>query len=472
MRGRITTAKILFAIAACSVMCLIGFAASSVRAKADVLLPSYIQANYSGGYGLVGQPIDKSKLTVKAVYSNGVTVEVEDYTLSTDMVERTGINVVIVTYQGRSTTFYITGKQVVSIYAYYIGQAVSVGNAVDKSRLVVNAIYADGTTRSVQDYTLSGETITQVGKNTLHVEYGGKSASFIVTGCTPMELKELKVLYTGKEVMVGNKINRDEIVVTAWYTNGLSERIVNYDLVPEAPSVSGDNTIVVSYRSKAASFVVKGYQKEIQKLSAYYTGKGVGVGDSINKDDVKVTVFYTDGTAEDVKDFDIPTPGIFYQGAHVKTVHYKGYTAEFYVVGIQEQPTSYVNSLEFKISNGIRNATCKIALPSGIEKGVIWGESIKKAKVSQVVPRAIRKSDFIAFEIGAEPDGEDELPLEMRITVPAGYNAKDCVLYYTPNRKTIIAKMNTEVTKSNELVVTIHKIGTFLLAYEPEPEEE
>ena len=52
-----------------------------------------------------------------------------------------------------------------------------------------------------------------------------------------MELKELKVLYTGKEVMVGNKINRDEIVVTAWYTNGLSERIVNYDLVPEAPSV-------------------------------------------------------------------------------------------------------------------------------------------------------------------------------------------------------------------------------------------
>lgn len=453
-------------------MCLIGFAASSVRAKADVLLPSYIQATYNGSYGLVGEPIDRSKLTVKAVYSNGVTVEVADYTLSTDMVERTGINVIIVTYQGRSTTFYITGKQVISIYAYYTGQVVSVGNAVDKNRIIVNAIYADGTTRSVQDYTLSGETITQVGQNTLYVEYGGKSASFIVIGSVPMELKELQVTYTGKEVMVGNKIDRTYIQVTALYTNGLSERIINYDLSPEAPSVSGDNTIVVSYRSKAASFIVKGYQKEIQKLSAYYTGKGVGVGDSINKDDVKVTVFYTDGTAEDVKDFEIPTPGIFYQGAHVKTVHYKGYTAEFYVVGIQEQPTSYVNSLEFKVSNGIRNATCKIALPSSIEKGVIWGESVIKAKVSQVVPRAIRKSDFIAFEIGAEPDGEDELPLEMRITVPAGYNAKDCVLYYTPNRKTIIAQMNTEVMTSNELVVTIYKTGTFLLTYEPEPEEE
>lgn len=472
MRGKTAKVKIIFALAVFAMFCMIGFATSSVRAKADNLLPSYIQANYSGGYGLVGQPIDKTKLTVKAVYSNGTTIEVSDYTMSTEEVERTGINVVIVTYLGRSTTFYITGKQVISIYAYYTGQAVSVGNAVDKSRLIVNAIYADGTTQSVQNYSLSGETITQVGKNTLHVEYGGKTASFVVTGCTPMELKELKVLYTGKEVMVGNKINRDEIVVTAWYTNGLSERIVNYDLSPEAPSVSGENTIVVSYRSKAASFVVKGYQKEIQKLSAYYTGKGVGIGGSINKDDVKVTVFYTDGTAEDVKEFEIPTPGIFYQGAHVKTVHYKGYTAEFYVVGIQEQPTSYVNSLEFKISNGIRNATCKIAVPSGLAKGMIWGESVTKAKVSQVVPRAIRKSDFIAFEIGAEPDGEDELPLEMRITVPAGYDAKYCALYYTPNRKTIVAQMNTEVLKSNELVVTIYKTGTFLLAYEPDEEEE
>ena len=64
------------------------------------------------------------------------------------------------------------------------------------------------------------------------------------------------------------------------------------------------------------------------------------------------------------------------------------------------------------------------------------------------------------------------IKLMMYLRALGGVMLLDCVLYYTPNRKTMIGRMNSYVNEDGEIVVTIYKTGTFLLAYEPEPEEE
>jgi hypothetical protein len=68
-----------------------------------------------------------------------------------------------------------------SISATYSGGNVAVGTLVtDLTGIVVTAHYSDGSTETVTGYTLSG-TIAE-GNNTVTVSYGGKTATFTVTG--------------------------------------------------------------------------------------------------------------------------------------------------------------------------------------------------------------------------------------------------------------------------------------------------
>lgn len=462
--GMFAVALLAFGIALCT--------PQLIQGKAAIEIPSYITALYSGETGLVGSSVDTQKLLVQAVYEDGSTVDVSDYSLSTDRIQKEGENEIAVVYRGRRTSFFVTGKRVTGLSAFYVGEPVSVGNSVNKRDIYVYAYYSDGSGDEVTGFSVSGATITKLGANTVHIVYGGKAAAVEVTGRVGGTVDSLVVTYSGGDVMLGSPINRDDIYVTALYTDGSSETISNYQLSMETPSMIGVNTVIVSYKFRTATFMVTGYEKGIEKLTASYTGNGVEVGKEVRKADIKVTATYTDGSVEAVTDFDLPTPVIYFVGAHTKTVHYMGMTADIYVVGIEAMPPSYDNASEFTVSNGIESAVCRIAVPSGVDNSVITGTSLKKASVSRVVPRAIRRSDFIAFEITAEPDGEDELPLEMKITVPEGYDPEDCVLYYTPNRKTIIARMNSFVNEEGELELTIYKTGTFLLAYELEDEEE
>ena len=74
-----------------------------------------------------------------------------------------------------------TEEGVTSISATYSGGDVAVGTAVSAlTGIVVTAHYSDGTSATVTGYTLSG-TIAE-GSNTITVSYGGKMATFTVTG--------------------------------------------------------------------------------------------------------------------------------------------------------------------------------------------------------------------------------------------------------------------------------------------------
>lgn len=464
--------KMLFVMFAMTVLCAAGVSLQTVRAKAAIVLPSYIIAGYSGETALVGETIDREQLEVQAFYDDGTSETITDYFLSTDKIMKEGENEITVVYRGQRTSIFVTGKRVEKLNAYYIGEDVSIGNSVSKKNIYVSAQYTDGSVSEVKDFAMGTSIITREGVNTVHLVYGGKSTSVEVTGRQAGVVSSILVTYTGGDVMMGSPINRDEVLVLALYADGTSEIIENYQMSMETPGMIGVNTVVVTYRFRTGSFIVIGYEKGIEKLTASYTGDGVEVGKEVRKSDIKVTATYTDGSVEEVTDFELPTPAVYYVGAHTKTVHYMGMTADIFVIGIEAMPTSYDNASEFTVTNGRASAVCRIAVPSGVDNSLISGDSLTKASVSPVVPRAVRRSDFIAFEITAEPDGEDELPLEMRIRVPEGYDPEDCVLYYTPNRKTIVARMNSFVNDDGELEVILYKIGTFLLAYEPDEEEE
>jgi len=471
MKERIGMKKIWGIASAAILMCLIICGRNLVQGKAAEDIPVYIYADYFGGPALVGSEIPRDRIRVQAMYADGTNVEVTDYELSIDVILKEGMNRIAVAFQGKQAEFFVMGRTVSTLSAYYNGAAVSVGNAVSRKNVYAYVTYNDGSFDIISDYEMVDSIIKQEGENKTILSYGGKTTEIVVNGRIPGKVSALQATYDGGEVMLGTPINRGNIYVTALYEDGTSESIENYVLSVESPTMIGANTVIVTYGNATAKFIVNGYEKGIERLNARYIGEGVEIGKEVRKNDIEVIAIYKDGTVEKVEDFDLPTPVIYFEGAHMKTVHYMGLTAEIYVIGIEEKPVSYANAFEFTISNGIAEAECRLALPSGLDPEYFAAESLRKASVSQVVPRAIRRSDFIVFEFSAEPEGDGELPLEMKIIPPEDSDPEDCVLYYTPNRKTTIGRMNSFVNEDGEIVVTVYKTGTFLLTYEPDEDD-
>ena len=464
-RAQFSRCKNFLVVYAVAAICLMSAAMAITSARAGTETPAYITAEYTGGSIVVDGSIDRSNLTVNAVYADGTVVEVNNYTLSTEVVLREGENRVAVIYLGKTTTFTVVGKEVVDITASYNDEDITIGNALDARNTSVYVTFSDGSYEQVYDFILENATVMRSDYHDVTVRYGKKSTTLTVYGQKEKPIVALIVTYTGDEVMMGNKIDRNQIYVTATYDDATVEDIVNYEMSTDTPTMLGVNTIVVSYRNKTAVFEIEGVPRTIDALYAEYKGDVIEIGHDVRKADIEVKALYSDGVLEDITDFDLPSPTIYYIGTHTKTVHYMGLTADIYVTGVEEAETSYDNAAAYTASNGLRFLSCMIAVPSGVDSSLIKFTTLHKYQISKALTREVRKQNFIVFDIDASAI-EDELPLEMKIYVPADVSADQCVLYYTPDRKTTIGVMEYEITGDDEITLKFYKSGTYILTCE------
>ncbi|MBE5961114.1 MAG: hypothetical protein E7256_06960 [Lachnospiraceae bacterium] len=440
------------------------FPAKTVQAATKI---SYLTAQYTESSQVVGTTIDTDKLTVTAYYEDGSSYVVTDYSLANNKILKADENVFTVVYLGKVAQFTVLGKTVSGISTFYTGGEVTVGNSVDVRLIECHVSYSDGSVEETTDFIVSGGVITKIGTNTIHIIYGGKQDTITVTGIAPKSVLSLTASYTGGSVTVGNTINQRDLTVIAVYTDASTETICNYTLSPATVTVVGTQTILVSFRGKTTTFTVTGESKKVASISAVYKGRDVAIGNSVKKADVEVTVTYNNGTTEKVTDFTLSGASIGYLGIHTVTVEYSGVTTQFTVTGVKEGATDFSNQFSMTISNGKASAKAAIALPSNVSSLSLTGKKISSSEVKGVMRKADAKAYYIAFEISVTDDYEfleDYFPLTMQVSIPTQYKIEGCSIYYTPNRKSVIAKMNTEVV-DGKLQCTVYKSGTYILAY-------
>lgn len=456
-------------------------AAALVCAPIDVMLMSSdivyaeeakvksISASYSGGNVLVGEEIDRTKLTVTVTYENGTSEEIKDYTLTSTKVAEEGLNLMMVIYQGKTANFYVYGKKITSMAVNYSGMPLSVGNSVSKKDIKVFASFTDGSSGEVKDFKILDGEIKSVGENVIHISCNGQVLKQSVYGIAPKTVAALFATYNGNKVTVGSSINPDDLIVTATYKDGSSEVINNYVLVPAVIGTTGTQNVTANYQGHTVSFNVEGIAKEIKEISAKYVGGPIGVGYSVHPNAVEVTATYNDGSKGKITEFNLLGGSITYVGYHIVTVEAAGCKAEFIVQGVEQQKIDFTNSCEFKITNGKNTGKVTISLPGHIDKTHIKGKEVASAAVSKIVSRAIKKSNYIAFEIEAVNEAvEEEFPMVMKIEIPKEYKLADTVLFYTPNRKSVIGQLNTDPLTPDIIVATIYNPGTYILSYKPE----
>ena len=134
-----------------------------------------------------GEAFDPEGLVVMGNYNDVLQEEVSDYSLTGTTLNKVGQKSITVLCEGCTATFDVTvvAKTLTKITVTppkktdYIA-----GEEFDDTGMVVKAVYDNGKSETVTDYTLSGFGDDEEA-NTVLVKYGGKSAGFIVTIHTP-----------------------------------------------------------------------------------------------------------------------------------------------------------------------------------------------------------------------------------------------------------------------------------------------
>ena len=135
----------------------------------------------------VGDILNLAGLVVTAAYSDGSKVDVTGYTVSAFDSQQIGLKTITVGYNGKSAEFIvavvgdINDVKSIAITAGPDKIEYLVGEALDFKGLELTAIYNDGTTAVVLNYTIVNIDTENPGLKTLTVNYGGKSTFSKIT---------------------------------------------------------------------------------------------------------------------------------------------------------------------------------------------------------------------------------------------------------------------------------------------------
>ena len=204
-----------------------------------------------------------------------------------------------------------------------------------KQYLTVTVTYSDGTTKEVNNYTLSGKLVA--GTNTITVAYNKKTTTFNVAVTHQAKtLESISATFNpSASITTDNVLDdlRPYLTVRASYSDGSTNTITNYVL--RGSLNVGVNTITASYSGKTATFTVNVTQAEVtlQSITATFTqGSAVIYTDSsLNslKPYLVVTANYSNGTTQTITGYTLS--GTLTAGTSTITASYSGKTTTFNV---------------------------------------------------------------------------------------------------------------------------------------------
>jgi len=220
-----------------------------------------ISAEYIGDDIYVGATIPVGKIEAYAIFSDGTEERIKNFTLSTQTVMKEGNNLVSVIYEGKTDNIIVYGKAplaVEEIIVSYSGESVIVGNPVNKNDFQVYVVYNDGSEpKQVTNFNISPSIIELEGMNEITISYGDVSATEYIYG-EERFITDMRAKYIGPGVIVGKKVDKDDIEVIVTYNDGKEEAIDTFDIFGEEIYFEGENSVLVYCDSFSADVIVTG----------------------------------------------------------------------------------------------------------------------------------------------------------------------------------------------------------------------
>ena len=204
--------------------------------------------------------------------------------------------------------------------------------------------YNNGTTEVI-DLTadmVTGFDNTQIGSQILTVTYKGKTATFKVE-VVAKSLTEIKVTQKPDKLsyLEGDAFNPAGMEVVAYYNNGTSEKIINYE-ISGYNATPGDKVITIRYQDKTATFKVTVTAKSLTGIQiTKQPNKTTYIeGTPFDSTGMELTLTYNNGATETIttgwqEEYDFSSPG-----QKTVTVTYGGKKTTLTVTVTAKQVTS------------------------------------------------------------------------------------------------------------------------------------
>ena len=431
-------------------------------------------AGYSGTSVTVGEEYDKDKLSVIAYYDYGEPKELKpsEYTVSSDIVYKNGMNTIIVVYRDLTTMTYVYGRSLVGISVSPLKYEYGIGNMPDKRDLNVTGLYSDGSIKTItDDYVIYPQKLETLGSQEISVYYQGKEAKCRVSARDWTSVAAIAVTCNKPEIVTNIPLSKDDFTVMVVYTDLTAERVSTFTMSRNVFYDSGKQPITISYGGVSKTINLNVTERYVTGVRAEYTGGDVLVGRKFRRENMHVYIKYVDGEEEETEYYTVDNSTIRYVGKNTITVYYGDkLSSQVTIEGTAYQNPNFDYVSSDLVTNGKVVVKVDTAVPWYIEEDCTTLAAVPDKNVKKAYRKLKLKSgSYIAFNYGFENFNDElEMPLSVRVTIPDEYDIEHTYLYYCPNNKTVLGCIDRKIVSSKTFECSLFKTGTYMLVYSDE----
>ena len=299
-----------------------------------------------------GEDFDKTGMVVKANYNSktnpSVILDSSNYNITNGTNLQEGQASVTITYEDKSVEQPISVEKnnvtEIRIKTPPTKTEYKEGESFDKTNMVVEAIYKDGTTKQISDYIIKNGSNLKANQTEVIISYADKEVSQNIT-VTPNPLMEIKITKEPNKTkyVAGQNFDKTGMVVIGRYEDGSEYEIIEY-IVEKGENLTKEQTsVTIRYENQTVTQNITVEEKVITSILIEKTPSKLTYIQ--NKENLDLTggslkVIYNDETEEtialDSEEIDITGFDNTKLGKQSITVTYKDKTTQFEIEIIEE----------------------------------------------------------------------------------------------------------------------------------------
>ena len=321
-----------------------------------------------------GENFDKTGMVVKATYNRKenptIVLDSSDYSITNGTDLKTGQTSVKITYQDKSVEQAITVQknEVVSlkIKTPPTKTEYKEGQRFDRTGMVIEATYKDGTTKVINDYTITDEKSLKDGQTEVSIVYGNITIKQEII-VTPNPLVEIKVKQAPNKTkyVEGQDFDKTGMIIVGIYQDGEEYEIENYNISNGKGLNKEQSYVTIEYNGKDVKQEITVEEKKIIQINIYKIPtktQYVQNKEELDLNGGKIKITYNDDSTEEIElnNEQVKVTGFDNKkiGKNTVTVTYQNNTTTFDVEIVEEKKAKNSNfDKSSSIINSIRYYT-------------------------------------------------------------------------------------------------------------------
>jgi hypothetical protein len=283
---------------------------------------------------IAGEFFDKTGMVVLAQYDGAPSKAITGYSISPAGALTTEDTFVTVSFGGKEATQAITVNPSAELTAVSVTKAPDkteyfTGESFDTTGMVVEAVFGDGSSELVTDYTVIPAGSLNAGHTYVTVLYGDKTTRQAIT-VSAVTLQNIKISRppTKTAYYEGTAFDPAGMEITAMYDDGSEAVVTGFRYAPDGALTAGTTSIVVTYGDKTVSLGISLTAVDRIEITNAPDKVEYAAGEVFDPTGMVVKAVYEDATETEITAYDYMPRTSLNRAVAFITVLYCGKTAQ------------------------------------------------------------------------------------------------------------------------------------------------